>query len=84
LSGGVIGPPGTPRDYTGSFEGTPLFLGCSDVDAHIPIERVEESAEVFGRLGAAVDLRIYKGMGHSINADELAAVNHLLRHGSTR
>ncbi len=84
LSGGVIGPPGTPRDYTGGFEGTPLFLGCSDVDAHIPIERVEESAEVFGRLGAAVDLRIYKGMGHSINADELAAVNNLLRHGSTR
>ena len=37
LSGGLIGPPGTPRDYAGAFEGTPVFLGCSDVDAHIPV-----------------------------------------------
>jgi predicted esterase len=83
LSGGVIGPPGTPRDYAGSFDGTPVFLGCSDVDPHIPIERVEETAHVFDRLGAAVDARIYTGMGHTVNADELAAVNSLL-HEPTR
>src|SRR4051812_45279314 len=51
LSGGLIGPPGTPRDYAGSFDATPVLLGCSDVDAHIPLERVRESARVFGRLG---------------------------------
>src|SRR5262249_40415687 len=46
FSGGVIGPPGTPRDYSGSMSGTPVFLGCSDIDPHIPLERVRESAEL--------------------------------------
>ena len=78
LSGALIGPPDTPRDYHGSFDGMPVFLGCSDVDAHIPLERVEESADVFSRLGATVDKRIYPGMGHTISADELTAVNALL------
>jgi predicted esterase len=78
LSGGLIGPPGTPRDYAGSLDGTPVFLGCSDIDAHIPVERVHESAAVFRRLSAVVDARIYPGMGHTVNADELAAVRALL------
>jgi predicted esterase len=78
LSGGLIGPPGTPRDYPGSLSGTPVFMGCSDVDPHIPVERVQESADVFRRMGAAVDARIYKGMGHTVNMDELSAVRSLL------
>jgi predicted esterase len=78
LSGGLIGPPGTPRDYAGTFAQTPVFLGCSDVDAHVPAERVHESAAVFTRLGAAVDERIYPGMGHTVNRDELDAVRALL------
>ena len=78
LTGGLIGPPGTPRDYAGAFEGTPVFLGCSDVDAHIPVDRVNETADVFRRMGAAVDERIYAGMGHLVNADEIAAVRKLL------
>jgi predicted esterase len=80
LSGGLIGPPGTPRDYAGSLAQTPLFLGCSDVDAHVPVERVRESAIVFKRLGAAVDERIYPGMGHTVNRDELDAVHAMLVH----
>jgi predicted esterase len=79
LSGGLIGPSGTPREYEGSFDGTPVFLGCSDVDPHIPVERVRESAEVFTRMGATVDMRIYPRMGHTVNADEIEAVNALLR-----
>jgi predicted esterase len=78
LSGGLIGPPGTPRDYNGSLEDTPVFLGCSDVDSHIPLERVHESAAVFRRLGAAVDERIYPHMGHTVNQDELQAVRALI------
>ena len=74
LSGGVIGPPGTPRNYAGSMAGTPVFLGCSDVDFHIPVERVHESAEVFEALGAKVDKRIYPNMGHTVNMDEIEAV----------
>ena len=78
LSGGLIGPAGTPRDYTGTLTGTPVFLGCSDIDAHIPKSRVIESGDVFRRLGATVDLRLYPGMGHTINRDELTAVQDLL------
>jgi predicted esterase len=78
LSGGLIGPPGTPRDYAGSLDGTPVFLGCSDLDAHIPLARVHESAGVLRALGGAVDTRIYPGMGHTINADEVSAVHALL------
>ena len=84
LSGGLIGPPGTPRDYPGSLAGTPVFLGCSDVDAHIPVDRVRESAEVMARLGASVDARIYPGMGHTVNADELTAARGLVRGLETR
>ena len=83
LSGGLIGPPGTPRDYEGTFGGTPVFLGCSDVDAHIPVERVHESAEVFERMGAAVDRRIYPGMGHTVNSDELKAIRKVLGNGTS-
>jgi predicted esterase len=78
LSGGLIGPPGTLRDYPGSLDGTPVFIGCSDIDPHIPLDRVRESAEVMRRMGAVVDERIYPGMGHTVNRDELDAVNALL------
>jgi len=78
LSGGLIGPPGTSRDYPGSLEGTPVFLGCSDVDPHIPKQRVLETAEVLGRMGAAVTMRLYSRMGHMVNDDELAAVREIL------
>jgi predicted esterase len=81
LSGGLIGPPGTPRDYAGSLDGTPVFLGCSDVDAHIPVERVHESTTVLRRLGSLVDERIYSGMGHTVNVDEVKAVRDLLGGG---
>ncbi|MGH9203868.1 MAG: alpha/beta hydrolase, partial [Vicinamibacterales bacterium] len=72
FSGGLIGPPGTTWNSPGSFDGTPVFLGCSDVDAHIPKQRVEESAAVFARMGADVTARLYSGMGHLVNDDEIA------------
>jgi predicted esterase len=78
LSSGLIGPPGSPRDYAGSLAGTPVFLGCSDSDSHIPEWRVHESAEVLRGLGAEVTERIYPGMGHTINDDEIAQVRRLL------
>jgi predicted esterase len=79
LSGGLIGPEGTPRNHSGSLAGTPIFLGCSDVDPHIPEPRVVETATVLRRLGGDVDLRIYPGMGHTINEDELDAVRTMMR-----
>ena len=78
LSGGVIGPDGTQRDYSGSLEGTPVFLGCSDIDVHIPVGRVHESARVMQVLGGEVEERIYPRMGHAVNEDEIAWANSLL------
>jgi predicted esterase len=78
LSGGLIGPPGTPRDYPGNFAGTPAFLGCSDVDPHIPKERVIETSEVLHRMGARVRMRLYRGMGHTVNPDEIASVREIV------
>lgn len=71
FSGGLIGPPGTPRNYPGSLDGMPVFLGCSDVDFHIPKERVEETAEVLQRMGAAVNMKLYPNMDHTIIQDEI-------------
>ncbi len=79
LSGGLIGPDGTPRDYEGWLGETAVFLGCSDVDFHIPQKRVAESAEVFQKLGGAVTMRLYPGMGHTNNQDELDVVRALLQ-----
>ena len=79
FSGGLIGPPGMPRVYTGSLDGTPVFLGCSDVDPHIPKARVEETATVLERMGASVTMRLYPGLGHTIDADELTHARSLLQ-----
>jgi len=78
LSGGLIGPDGTPRDYPGDFSGTPVFLGCSDVDPHIPAVRVRESASVMEHIGASVAMRLYPGMGHLVNDDEIATVQAMM------
>jgi predicted esterase len=78
FSGGVIGPPGTPRDYPGSLDGMPVFIGCSDIDPHIPLARVHETAETFTTLGARVHEKIYPGMGHMIIRDELDQARKLL------
>jgi len=79
LSGGLIGPPGTSWDtVTTSLDATPVFLGCSDVDSHIPAERVLESEAVFRRLGAAVTRKLYPGMGHTVIGDEIEQVQRVM------
>ena len=78
LSGGLIGPPGTTWPQTGSLDGTTAFLGCSDVDSHIPKERVIESASVLLAMGADVEAVLYPGMDHTINEDELAHLHRLV------
>lgn len=79
LSGGLIGPDATPRDYPGSFDGTPAFLGCSDIDGHIPALRVTQSAAVLRRMGADVTMKLYPGMGHLVNETEIAAVTAMMQ-----
>ncbi len=79
LSGGLIGPPGVPRHDSGSLAGTPVFLGCSDVDPHIPKERVLETARVLQALGAQVTTRLYPGMGHTVNQEEIDFLKKMVR-----
>lgn len=78
FTGGLIGPAGTPRNYEGSFDGTPAFLGSSIPDPHVPWERVEETGRMLQRMGAVVDVRGYPGMPHTINAEEIRAARAIL------
>tara|TARA_R110002124_G_scaffold287350_1_gene473575 strand:- start:2114 stop:2785 length:672 start_codon:yes stop_codon:yes gene_type:complete len=78
LSGGLIGDSVSSKNYEGSLEGTEVFLGCSDVDPHIPKERVDETEEVFTKLGGNIIKKIYPGMGHLVNEDEIAEVQRIL------
>lgn len=71
LSGGAIGPPGSPRNYAGSLSGVRVFLGCADHDPHIPLARVKETTALFEGMGAAVTERIYPDQSHGINDDEV-------------
>lgn len=82
LSGGLIGrvdihgsaPPFDKGfDYDTDLQGCRVFLGCSDIDAHIPLDRVTKTGEIFRGLGAETDVRVYPGMGHTVNADEIQA-----------
>lgn len=79
LSGGLIGPSGTPRDYPGSLESTPVFLGCSEKDPHIPRPRVELSAQVLQHLGGNVTTRLYPNLAHTVNRDEVRVVQEIVK-----
>lgn len=78
FSGGLIGEEIEPESYAGSLLETPIFGGCSDIDPHIPLERFEITGEVLATLGGNVDFRVYPGMGHTINVDELTTARDLI------
>jgi len=79
LSGAMIGPDDMPREYPGSLESTPVFLGCSDVDFHVPRERVDHAAEVMRQLGGDVTERLYPRMDHTVNQDEIDFVRGMMK-----
>jgi predicted esterase len=79
FTGGLIGPPGTSWSYPGSFHGTPLFLGTSDVDSFVPLGRVQESSAIFRQMGAEVIERVYPGMDHIVNNDEIAVARAIIQ-----
>jgi predicted esterase len=81
FSGGLIGPENEPLNHyppNADFDQTPIFIGCSDIDFHIPVSRVKETAAKLKSMNAQVDLRIYPNMGHTVNQDELSAAEALL------
>lgn len=78
FTGGLIGPDDTPREYAGSLDGTPVFLGCSDIDPHIPVGRVSLTADVLEKLGGKLTVEIYPRMGHEVNAHELDHLRQMM------
>ncbi|MEM6344111.1 MAG: phospholipase [Bacteroidota bacterium] len=78
LSGGVIGPEIDRLNYAGDFGGTPILIGCSDVDHHIPLQRVKDTTAIFTEMGAVVNERIYPNGPHSVVQDEIDIVNTIL------
>lgn len=78
LSGGVMGPENAPRELEGSLEGTPVFLGCGDPDEHIPLAKVKESTRLFKAMGGCVTERIYPGLGHAVNRDEIEQIVRMM------
>jgi predicted esterase len=78
LSGGLIGAQVDPGQYPGNLAGTPVFLGCSDIDPHIPQQRVKETALALQALGGDVTVKFYKNMGHTVNQDELDHVRGMM------
>lgn len=79
LSGGLIGAEGEPRQDRGTLAGTPVFLGCSEVDFHIPQARVQHAADTLRALGGEVTMRLYPGMDHTVNRDEIETVKRMMR-----
>jgi phospholipase/carboxylesterase len=78
LSGGLIGPDGTPRDYVGSLAGTPIFLGCSEKDPYVPKERVEFTAAIMHKLGGDVTAKLYPNLAHTVSPDEIRIVRAMM------
>ena len=68
----------TSRNASGSLEGTPVFLGCSAADPHIPLSFVHDSAEKLSALDAAVTKEIYPGSSHAIVTDEIRITRKML------
>jgi predicted esterase len=81
LSGALIENGDQPRSYSGSLDGTPAFLGCSDADFHIPAQRVLRSEQVLRGMGANVTAKLYPHLGHTVNDDEIDAVNAMIKRG---
>ena len=78
FTGGLIGDKIYAENYAGDFAGTPVFIGTSDPDPHVPVQRVNDSELILRKLNASVTVKVYKGMGHTINQDEIDTVNNTI------
>jgi phospholipase/carboxylesterase len=78
FTGGLIGDKVYAEHYTGAFESTPIFIGTSDPDFHVPVARVQASTTLLTQLGAHVTERIYPNMGHTISQEEIGLANALI------
>ncbi|MFC6095348.1 alpha/beta hydrolase [Flavobacterium qiangtangense] len=78
FTGGLIGETISEKTYSGNFENTPVFIGTSDPDFHVPVERVNETEMLLKKMGASLTKKIYENMGHTISQDEINLANELV------
>lgn len=78
FTGGLIGDKIYPENYKGDFAGTPIFIGTSNPDPHVPVERVYATSNILRDKNASVTEKVYPGMGHTINQDEILFANQVL------
>lgn len=78
FTGGLIGNKVELENYKGNFEGTPIFIGTSDPDPHVPVERVNQTTQILRSLNARITTKIYQAMGHTISQDEIDQANRLI------
>lgn len=78
FTGGLIGETVNPAAYSGGFEHTKVFIGNSDSDPHVPLARTQESATLMQQLGAVVNVKVYPGLPHTINRDEIRIASEML------
>ncbi len=78
FTGGLIGDKIHPENYNGNFDDTPVFIGSSDPDPHIPLERIDDTVEILENMNANVTKKVYENMGHTINEDEINSANKLI------
>lgn len=83
FTGGLIGDKIYLENYKGDFGGTPVFIGTSNPDPHVPVERVYATTNILKNMNAAVTEKVYNGMGHTINQDEIEQANKLVFHTQT-
>jgi phospholipase/carboxylesterase len=83
FTGGLIGDKIYEENYGGDFKGTPVFIGTSDPDPHVPVERANATAGFLKKMNASVTLKIYPNMGHTISQDEIENANRLVFHAQT-
>jgi phospholipase/carboxylesterase len=78
FTGGLIGDKIYPQNYKGDFGEAPIFIGTSDPDPHVPVERVYATTNILKSMHAAVTEKVYNNMGHTINQDEIETANRLV------
>lgn len=78
FTGGLVGDKIYKENYSGDFLQMPVFIGSSDPDVHVPVERVQETVTVLKNMHADVTVKIYPGMGHTISTDEIEKANTLI------
>lgn len=78
FTGGLIGDRIYPEHYKGDFKQTPVFIGSSNPDPHVPVQRVNETTRILRSMNAEVTEKIFQNMGHTITKDEIDFANHVV------